>query len=149
MKLQNLTFQFLTSLILLATPWIMRPAVAQPTNIFCGRVNGTPATMASVPGSTTPIILWSAENYFAESGEDTLTRCTRVSGLLEHSRQRGQGMITTGIARNGKPMICIANPQDGSCSLLYQVPNGQSPQQLRQQLLQRLNNPNLPPIRVN
>lgn len=127
-----------------------RSAQAQTTNFFCGRIGATPATIATKQGQNIPIILWNSNNYFTESGEDVLTRCTRVSGILSTQQRNGYRSITVSISKNGQPIICAANPQDGSCRLLYQVPNGQNPQQARQELLRRVANPqpNLPPITI-
>ena len=129
------------------------PALAQTASFFCGTSGGSPATIIAQQGKNTPVILWAAENYFNESGEDAITRCTRVSGILNNYSQQGnwERLITTSASRTGQPMICVANPQDGSCRLLYQVPKGLNPEQARQELLKRVNNPNLSvsPIQVN
>ncbi|NEP41629.1 MAG: hypothetical protein F6K35_21325 [Okeania sp. SIO2H7] len=130
---------------------ISTAARAQPTTFFCGTVGATPATIASQNGNNIPVIIWGANNYFAESGEDALTRCTRVSGILNNSSIQGrlQRVITTGASRNGEPIICAANPQDGSCRLLYRVPRGQNPEGARQELLQRITNPSLGSPAIN
>lgn len=154
MKISSLTSVIVASIIALATTaGISRAARAQPTNFFCGTAGSTPATIANKNGNNIPVILWNANNYFTESGEDAFTRCTRVSGILNNSSQQRslQSIITTGVSRNGQPIICAANPQNGSCRLLYQVPRGVNPEGSRQQLLQRIINPRpgVPPIAVN
>ncbi|MEB3339749.1 COP23 domain-containing protein [Okeania sp.] len=122
---------------------------AQTPNFFCGKIGATPATIANKKGNNIPIILWSANNYFSQSGEDTLTRCTRVSGILSTQERNGYRNITVGTSKNGEPNICAAI--GGSCRLLYQVPGGQNPQKARQELLRRVANPqpNLPPITID
>ncbi|MGD1806672.1 COP23 domain-containing protein [Dapis sp. BLCC M126] len=126
-------------------------AKAQTPNFFCGRIGATPATIANKQGKNIPIILWGANNYFAQSGEDALTRCTRVSGILSTQQRNRYRNITVSISKNGQPIICAANPHNGSCRLLYQVPHGQNPQQAKQELLRRVANPqsNLPPITIH
>ncbi|NEP43465.1 MULTISPECIES: COP23 domain-containing protein [Okeania] len=151
MKILSLTSIVAATVIgLLNIPINHRSAEAQTTNFFCGKIGATPATIATKQGKNIPIILWNSNNYFTESGEDALTRCTRVSGILSTQQRNGYRSITVSISKNGQPMICAANPQDGSCRLLYQVPNGQNPQQARQELLRRVANPqpNLPPITI-
>lgn len=152
MKILSLTSIFATTLIGFLTLPIFSPAAeAQTANFFCGKIGATPATIATQQGNNIAIIVWSANNYFGESGEDSLTRCTRVSGILSTQKGNWNQNITVGVSRNGQPIICAANPQDGSCRLLYQVPNGQNPEQARQELLRRVANPqpNIPPIAIN
>ncbi|NJR25167.1 MAG: hypothetical protein HC786_24940 [Richelia sp. CSU_2_1] len=127
-------------------------AFAQTAAFFCGAAGGSPATIAAQQGKNIPVILWVADNYFNESGEDAITRCTRVSGILHNSQQGNwDNIVTSGASGTGQPIICAANPQDGSCRLLYQVPRGQNPEQARQELLRRVRNPNVgvPPVKVN
>lgn len=152
MKILSLTSIFATTVIGFLTLPIFSPAAeAQTANFFCGKIGATPATIATQQGNNIAIIVWSANNYFGESGEDSLTRCTRVSGILSTQKGNWHQNITVGVSRNGQPIICAANPQDGSCRLLYQVPNGQNPEQARQELLRRVANPqpNIPPIAIN
>ncbi len=129
------------------------PAFAQTAAFFCGAAGGFPATVAAQQGKNIPVILWVADNYFNESGEDAITRCTRVSGILNNSQPQGNwdNIVTAGASGTGQPIICAANPQDGSCRLLYQVPRGQNPEQARQELLRRVKNPNVSvsPVKVN
>ncbi len=129
------------------------PASAQTTSFFCSAASGHPATIAVQQGKNIPVILWVADNYFNESGEDAITRCTRVSGILNNSQSQGNwdNIITAGASPTGQLIICAANPQDGSCRLLYQVPRGQNPEQARQELLKRVKNPNVSvsPVKVN
>ena len=128
------------------------PAFAQATAFFCGAAGGFPATIATQQGQNIPVILWVADNYFNESGEDAITRCTRVSGIINSSQQGNwDNIVMSGASRTGQPIICAANPQDGSCRLLYQVPRGQNPEQARQELLRRVRNPNVSvsPVKVN
>jgi hypothetical protein len=117
-------------------------AQAQAPNFFCGTVNAKPATMASFQGQNMPVIIWGADNYYGESGEDAVTRCTRVAGIFQQASQQGNlsQVINIGTTAQGGSMIC-ANSGDGSCRLLYQVRSGENPQGARQQLLNRLNNP--------
>ena len=152
MKILSLTSILTATLIGFSSlPIFSRSVEAQTTSFFCGKIGATPATIATKQGNNMAIILWSANNYFGESGEDSLTRCTRVSGILSSQQGNWSQNITVGVSRNGQPIICATNPQDGSCRLLYQVPNGQNPQQARQELLRRVANPqpNLPPITIN
>lgn len=154
MKISSLTSFIAASVIAIATNvGISTAARAQPTAFFCGTLGATPATIANQNGNNIPVIIWGANNYFTESGEDALTRCTRVSGILNNSSDRGllERVITTGASRNGEPIICAANSQDGSCRLLYRVPRGQNPERARQELLQRITNPSpvATPIAVN
>ena len=129
------------------------PAFAQTASFFCSTSGGYPATIADQEGKNIPVILWLADNYFNESGEDAITRCTRVSGILNNSQPQGSwdNIVTAGASSNGQLIICAANPQDGSCRLLYQVPKGQNPEQARQELLRRVKNPNVSvsPVKVN
>jgi Circadian oscillating protein COP23 len=143
-----------SALIMAATPMIANsPAFAQTPSFFCGAFAGHPATIVAQQGKNIPVILWVADNYFQESGEDAITRCTRVSGILNNFQSPGNWdyIVTGGASRTGQLMICAANPQDGSCRLLYQIPRGQNPEQARQELLRRVKNPNLSvsPIKVN
>lgn len=117
-------------------------AQAQASNFFCGTVNAKPATMASYQGQNIPVIIWGADNYYGESGEDAVTRCTRVAGIFQQASQQGNlsQVINIGTTVQGQSMIC-ANSGDGSCRFLYQVRSGENPQGARQQLLNRLNNP--------
>ena len=154
MKFRLLKSVVSASMIALATPMIANsPAFAQTTAFFCGASGGHPATIADQQGKNIPVILWVADNYFNESGEDAITRCTRVSGILNNSQPQGnwENIVTAGASRTGQAMICAANPQDGSCRLLYQIPRGQNPEQARQELLRRVKNPNVSvsPIKVN
>ena len=123
-------------------------AKAQTPNFFCGKIGSTPATIVNKQGNNIPIILWSANNYFAQSGEDALTRCTRVSGILSTQQRNKYQNITVGTYKQGQPIICAAI--GGYCRLLYQVPHGQNPQEAQQELLRRVVNPqpNLPPITI-
>ncbi|MDF0554623.1 COP23 domain-containing protein [Kamptonema sp. UHCC 0994] len=129
------------------------PAIGQTATFFCGTSSSNPATIATQEGKNIPVILWVADNYFSESGEDAITRCTRVSGILNSYRQQGNwnNIITVTKSQSGQSIICAANSQDGSCRLLYQVPKGQTPEQARQELIKRVNNPSLnpAPIQVN
>jgi len=129
------------------------PAMAQTTAFFCGTSGGNPATIATQQGKNIPVILWVADNYFSDSGEDAITRCTRVSGILNSYRPQGNwnNIITTSLSQSKQPIICAANSQEGSCRLLYQVPKGQTPDQARQELIRRVNNPSLnaAPIQIN
>lgn len=153
MKFRLLKSVFSASIMAGATLLANSPAFAQTASFFCGAAGGYPATIADQQGKNIPVILWIADNYFNESGEDAITRCTRVSGILNNSQPPGNwdNIITAGASRNGQPMICAANPQDGSCRLLYQIPRGQNPDQARQELLRRVKNPNSSgsPIKVN
>jgi hypothetical protein len=115
-------------------------AQAQSPNFFCGTVNSKPATMASYQGQNMPVIIWGADNYYGESGEDAVTRCTRVAGIFQQSQGNFSQIINIGTTAQGQSMIC-ANSGDGSCRFLYQVRPGENPQGARQQLLNRLNNP--------
>ncbi|MGE5656245.1 MAG: COP23 domain-containing protein [Actinomycetota bacterium] len=154
MKVQLLKSVFALAIATIAAPALGScPALAQTASFFCGTAGGNPATLATQQGKNVPVILWAAENYFNESGEDAITRCTRVSGLLNNYRQQGnwEQLINTSVSRTGQPIICAANRQDGSCRLLYEVPKGQSPEQAKQELLRRVNNPNsnVSPIQIN
>ncbi|MGB8689312.1 MAG: COP23 domain-containing protein [Microcoleus sp.] len=154
MKFRLFKSVFSASIMAIATLMLANiPAFAQTASFFCGASGGYPATIADQEGKNIPVILWVADNYFNESGEDAITRCTRVSGILNNSQPPGNwdNIITAGASRTGQPMICAANPQDGSCRLLYQIPRGQNPEQARQELLRRIKNPNLSvsPIKVN
>lgn len=153
MQLKLLKSLFVVSVAVLSSPiFATRPVLAQGTGFFCGTFGNSPATMLNQQGKSIPVILWDAADYFAESGEDATTRCTRVSGLLNSYRQQGnlERTIATSKSRTGQPIICAAN-QEGDCRLLYQVPRGQSPEQARQELIRRVSNPtpNISPIRVN
>ncbi len=144
---------FSASIIAIASIIANSPAFAQTTSFFCGAAGSHPATIADQQGKKIPVILWVTDNYFNESGEDAMTRCTRVSAILNNSPSQGNwdNIVTVGASRTGQPMICAANPQDGSCRLLYQIPRGQNPEQARQELLRRIKNPHpsIPPIKVN
>ena len=149
MKILSLTSIITATVIgFLNLPISNLSAKAQTPNFFCGRIGATPATIANKQGNNIPIILWGANNYFAQSGEDALTRCTRVSGILSTQKRSRYRNITVGVSKNGQPMVCAAI--GGSCRLLYQVPRGQNPQQAQQELLRRVVNPqpNLPPITI-
>lgn len=153
MKFRLLKSVFSVSMMAGATLLANSPAFAQTASFFCGAAGGYPATIANQQGKNLPVILWIADNYFNESGEDAITRCTRVSGILNNSQAPGNwdNIITAGASSSGQPMICAANSQDGSCRLLYQIPKGQNPEQARQELLRRVKNPNVSvsPIKVN
>ena len=153
MKFRFLKSVFSASIIAIAPMIANIPAVAQTASFFCGAAGSHPATIADQQGKNIPVILWVTDNYFNESGEDAMTRCTRVSGILNNSQSQGNwdNIVTAGTSRTGQPIICAANPQDGSCRLLYQIPRGQNPEQARQELLKRIKNPNLsiPPVKVN
>ena len=150
MKILSLTSIFTATIIGFLNLSISNlSAKAQTPNFFCGKIGTTPATIANKQGNNIPIILWSANNYFAQSGEDTLTRCTRVSGILSTQQRNGYRNITVSIYKQGQPIICAAI--GGSCRLLYQVPHGQNPQQAQQELLKRIVDPkpNLLPINIH
>lgn len=154
MKFRLLKSVFSASIIALAAPILANsPAFAQTPSFFCGANGDHPATIAVQQGKNIPVILWVADNYFNESGEDAITRCTRVSGILNNSQPQGSwdNIVTAGASPSGQLIICAANPQDGSCRLLYQVPKGQNPEQARQELLRRVKTPNLSvsPVKVN
>ena len=149
MKILSLTYIFTATVIGFLNLSIGNlSAKAQTSNFFCGKIGAIPATIAKKQGNNIPIILWSANNYFAQSGEDTLTRCTRVSGILSAQLGNGYRNITVSISKHGKPIICAAI--GSSCRLLYQIPNGQNNQKAQQELLIRVINPelNLPPITI-
>jgi Circadian oscillating protein COP23 len=154
MKFRLFKSVFSVSIIALAAPILANShAFAQTPSFFCGAAGGRPATIAVQQGKNIPVILWVADNYFNESGEDAITRCTRVSGILNNSQPQGSwdNIVTAGASPSGQLIICAANPQDGSCRLLYQVPKGQNPEQARQELLRRVKNPNVSvsPVKVN
>ncbi|MEG4057752.1 MULTISPECIES: COP23 domain-containing protein [unclassified Microcoleus] len=154
MKFRLLKSGFSASIIALAAQILANsPAFAQTPSFFCGAAGGRPATIAVQQGKNIPVILWLADNYFNESGEDAITRCTRVSGILNNSQPQGSwdNIVTAGASSTGQLIICAANPQDGSCRLLYQVPKGQNPEQARQELLKRVTSPNVSvsPVKVN
>jgi len=136
---RSFTFIMITILVNIITPLT---AQAQAPNFFCGNVNSKPATMASYQGQNIPVIIWGADNYYGESGEDAVTRCTRVAGIFQQASQQGNlsQVINIGKTAQGRSMIC-ANSGDGSCRFLYQVRPGENPQGARQQLLNKLNNP--------
>ena len=151
MKISSFRSIITASIIAIATNCgISTVARAQPASFFCGTVGATPATIANQNGRNIPVIIWGANNYFAESGEDALTRCTRVSGILNHSSIQGtlQQVITTGASRSGESIICAAD-RDGSCRFLYRVKRGQNPERARQELLQKITNPNLGSPAIN
>ena len=150
MKILSLTSIFTATIIGFLNLSISNlSAKAQTPNFFCGKIGNTPATIANKQGNNIPIILWSANNYFAQSGEDTLTRCTRVSGILSTQKRNKYQNITVGTYKQGQPIICAAI--GGYCRLLYQVPHGQNPQQAQQELLKRIVDPkpNLLPINIH
>ena len=90
MKFRLLKSVFSASIIALAAPILANsPAFAQTPSFFCGAAGGRPATIAIQQGKNIPVILWVADNYFNESGEDAITRCTRVSGILNNSQSQG------------------------------------------------------------
>jgi len=153
MKFRLLKSVFSASIIAIVSIIANSPAFAQTTSFFCGAAGSHPATIADQQGKNIPVILWVTDNYFNESGEDAITRCTRVSAILDNSQSQGNwdSIVTTGASPSGQLIICAANPQDGSCRLLYQVPKGQNPEQSRQELLRRVKNPNVSvsPIKVN
>ncbi|MCU0545920.1 MAG: COP23 domain-containing protein [Oscillatoriaceae cyanobacterium Prado104] len=152
MKFQLVTSILVGSIAAIVPIVASSPALAQTASFFCGAAGGFPATIAAQQGKNIPVILWVADNYFNESGEDAITRCTRVSGILNSSQQGNwDNIVMSGASRTGQPIICAANPQDGSCRLLYQVPRGQNPEQARQELLRRVRNPNvsIAPVKVN
>lgn len=153
MKFWLLKSVFSASIIAIAQILTNFPAFAQTYSFFCGVAGSHPATIADQQGKNIPVILWVTDNYFNESGEDAITRCTRVSAILNNAKSQGNwdNIVTAGASRTGQPIICAANPQDGSCRLLYQIPRGQNPEQARQELLRRIKNPNLiiPPVKVN
>ena len=154
MKFRLLKSVFSASIIALAAPILANsPALAQAASFFCGAAGGHPATIAVQQAKNIPVILWVADNYFNESGEDAITRCTRVSGILNNSQSQGNwdNIVTAGTSPSGQLIICAANPQDGSCRLLYQIPRGQNPEQARQELLRRVKTPNVTvsPVKVN
>lgn len=142
-----------SAIVFVSSALASSPAIGQTATFFCGTSSGNPATIATQEGKNIPVILWVADNYFSESGEDAITRCTRVSGILNTYRQQGNwnNIITATKSQNGQSLICAANSQDGSCRLLYQVPKGLTPEQARQELIKRVNNPSLnaAPIQVN
>ena len=153
MKFRLLKSVLSASIIAIVSIIANSPAFAQTTSFFCGAAGSHPATIADQQGKNIPLILWVTDNYFNESGEDAMTRCTRVSAILNNSPSQGNwdSIVTTSASRTGEPIICAANPQDGSCRLLYQIPRGQNPEQARQELLRRIKNPNIsiPPVKVN
>lgn len=128
---------FINTVFTIISPLV---AQAQSPNFFCGTVNSKPATMASYQGQNIPMIIWGADNYYGESGEDAVTRCTRVAGIFQQAQGNFSQIINIGTTAQGRSMIC-ANSGDGSCRFLYQVRPGENPQGARQQLLNKLNNP--------
>ena len=66
MKILSLTSIFTATIIGFLNLSISNlSAKAQTPNFFCGKIGTTPATIANKQGNNIPIILWSANNYFA------------------------------------------------------------------------------------
>ena len=96
------------------------PPRGSGVEFFCGTSKeGKPTTSARTSQGTFPIITWS-KPFYPESNEDPLTRCVRVSGIIQTSyKQGGLDYITTG-EMNGKYVICAASRVGSRCSrLLY------------------------------
>lgn len=94
---------------------------AELTNVTltfsCKVVNGVLSTVANTPQGLIPVLTWNLA-YYPESGEDPLTRCTRVSGILQTYNQQGMlDYITTGVM-NKQNVVCAATKTDSSCSRL-------------------------------
>ena len=154
MEFRLLKSAFSASIIALVAPILGNsPAFAQTPSFFCGAAGGYPATIAVQQGKNIPVILWGGGGGGGGSGEDAITRCTRVSGILNNSEPKGslENIVTAGASPTGQLIICAANPQDGSCRLLYQIPKGQNAELARQELLRRVKNPNVSvsPVKVN
>ncbi|NJP09002.1 MAG: hypothetical protein HC866_05545 [Leptolyngbyaceae cyanobacterium RU_5_1] len=76
-----------------------------------------PATIARTNEGDIVVYYWT-QPYYTDSGEDALTRCTRVAGIFDtFNRRENLGSIKTG-KMNGKSVICAADSSSGPCKRL-------------------------------
>lgn len=140
MKLHILTSMVAASALSFATTLMVgNMAKADNTQFICAKYEDYPATIAETANGKVPLIRWTANNYFDESGEDALNRCNRVSGLIENlysDRQFEQDILTD--THNQIEIVCALNDRDNSCALLFGVQPSEDVDSLRDALVENL-----------
>jgi hypothetical protein len=140
MKLQILTSMVAVSALSLATTLMVgNMAKADNTKFICAKYQDYPATIAETASGKVPVIRWTADDYFDESGEDALNRCNRVSGLIENlynDREFEQDILTD--THNQIEIVCALNHRDNSCTLLFGVQPSENADSLRDSLVEKL-----------
>lgn len=121
-----------------------RIVYAPPKSFLCnvrelrnGRGNARrsfPATMARTDEGDVVIYYWT-QPYYTDSGEDALTRCTRVAGIFDTFNRRGNlDLIKTG-QMNGRSVICAADSPSGPCQrLIFPLRPNENPDEVLRDL---------------
>lgn len=99
--------------------------ITDPTiNFSCHEIDGIPHTVTTTSQASQeviPIFRWS-NDYYPETGEDALTRCTGASAILQDYNQKGLLNYLKAEIINGEPVVCAAsaapdeNVADHSCN---------------------------------
>ena len=105
-------------------------ADAQRANVrvYCGSIDGNPATIIDNDrGRQTAIILW-VERYFASTSYSAKVRCENVSKNFAQAIEEGSLRYLVSSTLNGYPVICASRVKEGVCDrLLFTLNFGVDP----------------------
>lgn len=108
---------------------------------FCKVVEGKPTTVARMAQHTIPVISWTRD-YYVESQETPLARCTRVSSLLQDYSRKGMLNYITYGEMDGQRVVCAASAARNPCSrLLFALDPDENPAQVVDDLRIVVKNP--------
>jgi hypothetical protein len=113
-------------------------AVTATTSFVCGKVDGTPATVARTKKGDVPILIWRAED-FSKSGFTPQVRCQRVSDRFQALYSSGQLRYITAGKLDKTPVLCATKEKTGICTkqnLLYTLRFGSDPQSVIKKLME-------------
>ena len=96
--------------------------------VYCGAIDGNPATIIdNGRGRQVPIILW-VERYFASTGYSAKMRCEKVSKNFAQAIEEGSLRYLVSSTLNGYPVICASRVKEGVCDrLLFTLNFGVDP----------------------
>jgi hypothetical protein len=113
-------------------------AVTATTSFVCGKVNGTPATVARTKTGDVPIVIWRSEEW-SKSGFTPQVRCQQVSARFQSLYRSGRLKYITAGSIGKTPVICATIEKTGACTqqnLLYTLKPGANPQLVISKLMQ-------------
>jgi hypothetical protein len=132
----KLLLSVLTASFSLTSLAINTPARAGGTVFFCGKWQGTPATLAmTAKGTLVPIIRWQS-GYFNHSGYTPQKRCDIVSRKFQSYYQNGKlKFLNTGRV-NKQNVVCVTDRNEGPCDgVLFTLKPESDPNQTLLRLL--------------
>lgn len=105
------------------------------------RLASSPSPTTRTSTETIEVIQW-GRKYYDETKETPLTRCTRVSGIIQtYNRKQILGYITSG-EMDGQQVICATSESGGPCSLLlYTLNEEDNPNEVVKILRKVISNP--------